>query len=67
MILDTQGMDLFIKLLLKGASGLHVLTNSRDILEGLSVVYAETLEKDLADLCSKGIYDDVGSGQRCNL
>ncbi|GKG29965.1 hypothetical protein Tco_0419863, partial [Tanacetum coccineum] len=37
-------------LLLKGASDPYILTNGRDLLKGSSVGYAETLEKDLADL-----------------
>ncbi|GKG10696.1 2,3-bisphosphoglycerate-independent phosphoglycerate mutase, partial [Tanacetum coccineum] len=51
-------------LLLKGVSGLYVLTNGPNVLKGSSVGYAETLEKDLANLCSKGIDANVASGGR---
>lgn len=56
-----------MQLLLKGASErgakkirVHVLTDGRD--DGSSVGFAETLEKDLADLRSKGIDAQVASG-----
>ncbi|XP_035837821.1 2,3-bisphosphoglycerate-independent phosphoglycerate mutase-like [Helianthus annuus] len=51
-----------LQLLLKGASEhgakrirVHVLTNGRDVVDGSSVGFAETLEKDLAELRGKGI------------
>ncbi|MFS7998120.1 putative protein kinase CAMK-CDPK family [Helianthus anomalus] len=56
-------------LLLKGASErgakrirVHVLTDGRDVVDGSSVGFAETLEKDLAELHGKGIDAQVASG-----
>ncbi|KAI3771683.1 hypothetical protein L6452_02850 [Arctium lappa] len=58
-----------LQLLLKGASErgakrirVHVLTDGRDVLDGSSVGFAETLEKDLAELRGKGIDAQVASG-----
>lgn len=58
-----------IQLLLKGASEhgakrirVHVLTDGRDVLDGSSVGFAETLENDLANLREKGIDAQVASG-----
>ncbi|GKB06956.1 2,3-bisphosphoglycerate-independent phosphoglycerate mutase [Tanacetum coccineum] len=53
-----------LELLLKGVSGVYILTNGHDILEGSSAGYVETLEKDLADLRSKDIDAEVASGGR---
>ncbi|KAL2899723.1 2 3-bisphosphoglycerate-independent phosphoglycerate mutase [Bienertia sinuspersici] len=51
-----------IQLLLKGTAErgvkrirVHVLTDGRDVLDGSSIGFVETLEKDLADLRAKGI------------
>ena len=58
-----------LQLLLKGASErgakrirVHILTDGRDVLDGSSVGFVETLEKDLADLRAKGIDAQVASG-----
>ncbi|KAK9057824.1 hypothetical protein SSX86_022662 [Deinandra increscens subsp. villosa] len=58
-----------LQLLLKGASEhgakrirVHVLTDGRDVVDGTSVGFAETLEKDLAELRGKGIDAQVASG-----
>ncbi|CAI9301698.1 unnamed protein product [Lactuca saligna] len=58
-----------VQLLLKGASErgakkirLHVLTDGRDVLDGSSIGFAETLEKELSDLRKKGIDAQVASG-----
>ncbi|KAJ0808173.1 putative phosphotransferase (phosphomutase) [Helianthus annuus] len=58
-----------LQLLLKGASErgakrirVHVLTDGRDVVDGTSVAFAETLEKDLAELRGKGIDAQVASG-----
>ncbi|KAK1426734.1 hypothetical protein QVD17_15413 [Tagetes erecta] len=58
-----------LQLLLKGASErgakkirVHVLTDGRDVVDGSSVGFAETLEKDLAELRGKGIDAQVASG-----
>ncbi|XP_076899829.1 2,3-bisphosphoglycerate-independent phosphoglycerate mutase-like [Bidens hawaiensis] len=58
-----------LQLLLKGASErgakrirVHVLTDGRDVVDGSSVDFAETLEKDLAELRSKGVDAQVASG-----
>ncbi|KVI11652.1 Alkaline phosphatase-like, alpha/beta/alpha [Cynara cardunculus var. scolymus] len=58
-----------LQLLLKGASErgakrirVHVLTDGRDVVDGSSVGFAETLEKDLAELRNKGIDAQVASG-----
>ncbi|KAI3525794.1 hypothetical protein L1887_04886 [Cichorium endivia] len=58
-----------LQLLLKGASErgakrirVHVLTDGRDVLDGTSVKFAETLEKDLTELRGKGIDAHVASG-----
>ncbi|GKF25723.1 2,3-bisphosphoglycerate-independent phosphoglycerate mutase, partial [Tanacetum coccineum] len=40
----------------------HVLTDGRDVLDGSSVGFAETLEAELASLRSKGIDAQVASG-----
>ncbi|MFS7894394.1 putative phosphotransferase (phosphomutase) [Helianthus anomalus] len=57
-----------LQLLLKGASErgakrirVHVLTDGRDVVDGTSVGFAETLEKDLAELRGKGIDAQVAS------
>jgi len=56
-------------LLLKGASErgvkrvrLHILTDGRDVLDGSSVGFVETLENDLAKLREKGIDAQIASG-----
>ncbi|KAL5805428.1 hypothetical protein ACOSQ3_028331 [Xanthoceras sorbifolium] len=58
-----------LQLLLKGASEhgakrirVHILTDGRDVLDGSSVGFVETLEKDLEDLCKKGVDAKVASG-----
>ncbi|GLU14779.1 hypothetical protein SLE2022_313280 [Rubroshorea leprosula] len=58
-----------LQLLLKGASErgakrirVHILTDGRDVLDGSSVGFAETLENDLVELCKKGIDAQVASG-----
>lgn len=59
----------FLQLLLKGASErgakrirVHILTDGRDVLDGSSVGFVETLEKDLEDLQKKGIDARIASG-----
>jgi 2,3-bisphosphoglycerate-independent phosphoglycerate mutase len=59
----------FVQLLLKGVSErgakrirLHVLTDGRDVLDGSSVAFVETLENDLAKLREKGIDAKIASG-----
>lgn len=58
-----------LQLLLKGASErgakrirVHALTDGRDVLDGSSVGFMETLENDLAKLREKGIDAQVASG-----
>ncbi|XAR52818.1 Phosphoglycerate mutase (2,3-diphosphoglycerate-independent) [Bertholletia excelsa] len=58
-----------LQLLLKGASErgakrirVHVLTDGRDVLDGSSVGFVETLEKDLSELRQKGIDAQIASG-----
>ncbi|KAL8511348.1 hypothetical protein ACS0TY_017951 [Phlomoides rotata] len=58
-----------LQLLLKGASErgakrirVHFLTDGRDVLDGSSVGFVETLENDLANLRGKGIDAQVASG-----
>ncbi|KAM7264252.1 hypothetical protein ACFE04_001935 [Oxalis oulophora] len=58
-----------LQLLLKGASErgakrirVHILTDGRDVLDGSSVGFAETLENDLEALRQKGIDAQVASG-----
>ena len=58
-----------MQLFLNGASEcgakkirVHVLTDGSDVLDGSSVGFAETHEKDLADLHSKGTDAQVSSG-----
>ncbi|CAN0904057.1 2,3-bisphosphoglycerate-independent phosphoglycerate mutase [Linum grandiflorum] len=58
-----------VQLLLKGASEhgakrirLHILTDGRDVIDGTSVGFVETLEKDLANLCEKGVDAQIASG-----
>lgn len=55
--------------MLKGASDrgakrirVHFLTDGRDVLDGSSVGFVETLENDLANLRGKGIDAQVASG-----
>jgi 2,3-bisphosphoglycerate-independent phosphoglycerate mutase len=57
------------QLLLKGASEhgakrirVHILTDGRDVLDGSSVAFVETLENDLARLREKGVDARVASG-----
>ncbi|KAK4382046.1 2,3-bisphosphoglycerate-independent phosphoglycerate mutase [Sesamum angolense] len=40
----------------------HILTDGRDVLDGSSVGFVETLENDLAKLCEKGVDAQVASG-----
>ncbi|KAJ1407202.1 Phosphoglycerate mutase, 2,3-bisphosphoglycerate-independent [Sesbania bispinosa] len=58
-----------LQLLLKGASErgvkrvrVHILTDGRDVLDGSSVEFVETLENDLAKLREKGIDAKIASG-----
>ncbi|KAK4742532.1 hypothetical protein SAY87_000533 [Trapa incisa] len=58
-----------LQLLLKGASErgakrirVHFLTDGRDVLDGSSIGFVETLEKDLAEIRSKGIDAQIASG-----
>uniref|UniRef100_A0ACD5TG50 Uncharacterized protein n=1 Tax=Avena sativa TaxID=4498 RepID=A0ACD5TG50_AVESA len=58
-----------VQLLLKGASErgakrirLHILTDGRDVLDGSSVGFVETIENDLAQLREKGVDARVASG-----
>ncbi|CAO2813438.1 unnamed protein product [Amaranthus hypochondriacus] len=58
-----------LQLLLKGASEhgakkirVHILTDGRDVLDGSSVGFVETLEKDLELLRSKGVDAQIASG-----
>ncbi|MBA0647398.1 hypothetical protein Goklo_015284 [Gossypium klotzschianum] len=58
-----------LQLLLKGASEhgakrirVHVLTDGRDVLDGSSVGFVETLENDLAKLREKGVDARIASG-----
>ncbi|XP_075481442.1 2,3-bisphosphoglycerate-independent phosphoglycerate mutase [Primulina tabacum] len=58
-----------LQLLLKGVSErgakrirVHILTDGRDVLDGSSVGFTETLEKDLAELRHKGVDAQIASG-----
>ncbi|KAL0922571.1 hypothetical protein M5K25_006562 [Dendrobium thyrsiflorum] len=58
-----------LQLLLKGATEhgakrirVHFLTDGRDVLDGSSVGFVETLENDLANLREKGIDAQIASG-----
>ncbi|GLU17799.1 hypothetical protein SLE2022_341520 [Rubroshorea leprosula] len=58
-----------LQLLLNGASEhgakrirVHILTDGRDVLDGSSVGFVETLENDLAELRRKGIDAQIASG-----
>ncbi|XP_052154425.1 2,3-bisphosphoglycerate-independent phosphoglycerate mutase [Oryza glaberrima] len=58
-----------VQLLLKGASErgakrirVHILTDGRDVLDGSSVGFVETLESDLSQLRDKGIDARIASG-----
>ncbi|OMO96356.1 Phosphoglycerate mutase, 2,3-bisphosphoglycerate-independent [Corchorus olitorius] len=58
-----------LQLLLKGVSErgakrirVHVLTDGRDVLDGSSVGFVETLENDLAKLREKGVDAKIASG-----
>uniref|UniRef100_A0A453I605 phosphoglycerate mutase (2,3-diphosphoglycerate-independent) n=1 Tax=Aegilops tauschii subsp. strangulata TaxID=200361 RepID=A0A453I605_AEGTS len=58
-----------LQLLLKGASEhgakrirVHILTDGRDVLDGSSVTFVETLENDLAKLREKGVDARIASG-----
>ncbi|WVZ95289.1 hypothetical protein U9M48_041074, partial [Paspalum notatum var. saurae] len=58
-----------LQLLLKGASErgakrirVHILTDGRDVLDGSSVGFVETLENDLLQLRGKGIDAQIASG-----
>ena len=58
-----------VQLLLKGASErgakkirVHILTDGRDVLDGSSVGFVETLENDLSQLREKGIDAQIASG-----
>lgn len=56
-------------MLLNGASAngakkirVHILTDGRDVLDGTSVGFVETLENDLSQLRAKGIDACIASG-----
>ncbi|WVZ68420.1 hypothetical protein U9M48_017358 [Paspalum notatum var. saurae] len=58
-----------LQLLLKGASErgakrirVHILTDGRDVLDGSSVGFVETLENDLSELRGKGVDAQIASG-----
>ncbi|CAM8910517.1 unnamed protein product [Rhodiola kirilowii] len=58
-----------LQLLLKGASEkgakrirVHILTDGRDVLDGSSVAFVETLENDLEQLRNKGVDARIASG-----
>ncbi|KAL8478096.1 hypothetical protein ACS0TY_030113 [Phlomoides rotata] len=58
-----------LQLLLKGVGErgakrirVHILTDGRDVLDGSSVGFVETLENDLAKLCEKGVDARIASG-----
>ncbi|KAK3444697.1 hypothetical protein EUGRSUZ_A00869 [Eucalyptus grandis] len=58
-----------LQLLLKGSAErgakrirVHILTDGRDVLDGSSVGFVETLENDLAELRAKGIDARIASG-----
>ncbi|CAL5389063.1 unnamed protein product [Camellia sinensis] len=58
-----------LQLLLKGASEhgakrirVHILTDGRDVLDGTSVEFVETLENDLSKLHEKGVDAKIASG-----
>ncbi|XP_021290136.1 2,3-bisphosphoglycerate-independent phosphoglycerate mutase [Herrania umbratica] len=58
-----------LQLLLKGASDhgakrirVHILTDGRDVLDGSSISFVETLENDLAKLREKGVDAQIASG-----
>ena len=58
-----------LQLLLKGASErgakrirVHILTDGRDVLDGSSVGFVETLENDLSNLREKGVDAQIASG-----
>ncbi|KAK3021205.1 LOW QUALITY PROTEIN: hypothetical protein RJ639_046624, partial [Escallonia herrerae] len=58
-----------LQLLLKGASEhstkrirLHILTDGRDVLDGSSVGFVETLENELSELREKGVDAQIASG-----
>ncbi|RWW25391.1 hypothetical protein GW17_00010262, partial [Ensete ventricosum] len=68
-VAETPTMDSLKKLLLKGCSEngakrirVHILTDGRDVLDGSSVGFVETLENDLAKLREKGIDAQIASG-----
>ena len=56
-------------MLLKGAAKhgakrirVHVLTDGRDVIDGTSVGFVETLENDLAELRKNGVDAQIASG-----
>lgn len=58
-----------MQLLLKGAAErgakkirVHILTDGRDVLDGSSIGFVETLEGDLAKLREKGVDAKIASG-----
>lgn len=58
-----------VQLLLKGSAErgakrirVHILTDGRDVLDGSSVGFVETLENDLAELRAQGIDAQIASG-----
>lgn len=58
-----------MQLLLKGATErgakrirLHILTDGRDVLDGSSVGFVETIENDLSKLRENGIDAQIASG-----
>lgn len=62
-------MFFLLQLLLKGASEhgarrirVHILTDGRDVIDGTSVDFAETLESDLTKLRENGVDAQIASG-----
>lgn len=58
-----------VQLLVKGSAEhgakrirVHILTDGRDVLDGSSVGFVETLENDLAELRAKGVDAQIASG-----
>lgn len=45
----------------------HILTDGRDVPDGSSIQFIETLEKDLAEMNAKGCDAKIASGARCNF
>lgn len=68
-IINSLFIILSLQLLLKGSSErgakrirVHILTDGRDVLDGSSVGFVETLENYLAELRGKGVDAQIASG-----